>query len=83
MSRLPLIAAGLVTVVVVAIYLAVLIGMRREARWERFEERPPGCAAGFARRVNGCYVRRDASSTRPTPSRPPRRGRSARPVRRG
>ncbi len=62
MTALPLILAGLLGAVIVAGYVAVLIGMRREDRTMHLPQTAPGRLPAFARWVTGCHVQQDPAS---------------------
>lgn len=62
MTALPLILAGLLGAVILAGYVAVLVGMRREDRTMHLPQTAPGRLPAFARWVTGCHIQQNAPS---------------------
>ncbi|GAA5057567.1 hypothetical protein HNP84_000520 [Thermocatellispora tengchongensis] len=63
MSWLPLIVAGVFGVALLAGYVTVLVGIRREDRGMTLRRQADGVPASLARRVTGCHVRNGVSWT--------------------
>ncbi|MGI5285144.1 hypothetical protein ACQEVF_17670 [Nonomuraea polychroma] len=63
MTTIILIIAGLLGVVLLTGYIAVLVGIRREDKALSLHQRPRGASAALARKVTGCYVRDGVSWT--------------------
>ncbi|MEV0307466.1 hypothetical protein AB0J43_02240 [Nonomuraea fuscirosea] len=57
------IVAGMLGVVLLVGYIAVLVGIRREDKALNLRRRPDGASAALARKVTGCYVRNGVSWT--------------------
>ena len=53
---IALIIAGLLGVTLLAGYITVLVGIRREDKALSLRQRPDGVSASLARKVTGCYV---------------------------
>ncbi|MFI6817239.1 hypothetical protein ACIBG7_32905 [Nonomuraea sp. NPDC050328] len=60
---IALIIAALLGTALVAGYIAVLVGIRREDKALSLRSRPTGVSAALARKVTGCYVRNGVSWT--------------------
>ncbi|MEO3804888.1 hypothetical protein [Nonomuraea sp. B1E8] len=60
---IALIIAGLLGVILLVGYTAVLIGIRREDKALSLHHSPSSASASLARKVTGCYVRNGASWT--------------------
>ncbi|GAA3569715.1 hypothetical protein GCM10022419_058270 [Nonomuraea rosea] len=63
MDVIALIVAGLLGVILLVGYVAVLVGIRREDKALNLRRRPDGVSAVLARKVTGCYVRNGVSWT--------------------
>ncbi|MEV4173858.1 hypothetical protein [Nonomuraea sp. NPDC049709] len=63
MTTIPLIIAGVLGVTLLAGYIMVLIGIRREDKALNLRQRPNGASASLARKVTGCYARGGVSWT--------------------
>ncbi len=63
MDVIAFIVAGMLGVVLLVGYIAVLVGIRREDKALNLRRRPDGASAALARKVTGCYVRNGVSWT--------------------
>ncbi|WP_103956487.1 hypothetical protein [Nonomuraea solani] len=63
MDVIALVIAGLLGVILLVGYIAVLVGIRREDKALNLRRRPDGASAVLARKVTGCYVRNGVSWT--------------------
>ncbi|MEO3892370.1 hypothetical protein [Nonomuraea sp. B5E05] len=63
MTAIALIVAGVLGVALLAGYVAVLVGIRREDKRLSLRQAPDGAAASLARKVTGCYARGGVSWT--------------------